>query len=100
MPYGRVNAFLNYFSKNIYGDEPYYFSVVPSKNIDELREYGIVIARSGIYVSIQKQNNEGKYYCENSYIEFSGLIRAENNSGKIEITTIKKDYSSGEYITC
>ena len=40
IPYGRVNAFLNYFDKSIDTDEVYYFSAIKSYDINELREYG------------------------------------------------------------
>lgn len=94
MPYGRVNAFLNYFNKSIYEEDPYYFSVIPSKNLNEMREYGIAITREGTYVSLQKQDNEGKCYCQNEYIPFSGLLRADNTSNGIDATYIEKDYDS------
>ena len=41
IPLGRVNAFLNYFERDVLNEEIYYFSAIPSKNENELREYGI-----------------------------------------------------------
>lgn len=51
IPYGRVNAFLNYFGKTIEEEEIYYFSPVKSLNDDEIREYGSLITKTGIYIA-------------------------------------------------
>ncbi|MGN1115558.1 MAG: hypothetical protein ACI4TH_03235 [Candidatus Ornithomonoglobus sp.] len=60
LPYGRVNAFMNYFKKSVYDDEPYYYSAIPSRDDNELREYGVVIARSGIYFATQNVSHDKK----------------------------------------
>lgn len=55
LPYGRISAFLNYFGESIYTTEPYYFSSVPSRDDNEFREYGLLLTRNGIYVSLQEK---------------------------------------------
>jgi len=82
LPYGRVNAFLNYFDTNIYQDEPYYYSCIPSKDENEFREYGVLITRQGVYVSYQKKNESGEaYQAVDRKFAFSGLkdVSVEGN---------------------
>lgn len=69
LPYGRVNAFLNYFGRDIMNEEIYYFSAIPSINEDELREYGVVVTGSGIFIAYQKNKKKSKL----KEILFSGL---------------------------
>lgn len=37
MPYGRANAFLNYFQRDLINEDIYYFSAIPSENENEVR---------------------------------------------------------------
>lgn len=74
IPYGRANAFLNYFGKTIDTDEPYYYSCIPSLIESEFREYGVLITREGIYVSNQYKDEKNNTYGVKNYVfEFSGL---------------------------
>ena len=74
IPYGRVNAFLNYFERSIYTEEPYYFSSVPSLDENEFREYGFLITRNGIFVSKQyKNSSDDSLHVKNEFFSFSGL---------------------------
>lgn len=88
LPYGRINAFLSYFNKNIDMVEPYYYSCIPSKNNSELREYGIVIARDGIYVS--RENSEAQK-AMNEFLPFAGLKSIEIKENKILAISISKE---------
>ena len=81
LPLGRVSAFLNNFGRTIYDEEPYAFYCNRSSRDNEFREYGCVIARTGVYLS--KENPENKNLKEkdatvlkgaDSVIDFSGLI--------------------------
>lgn len=69
IPYGRVNAFLNYFGRDIMNEEVYYFSALPSKNEDEVREYGIAVTGSGIFLACQSDKKKAKV----KEILFAGL---------------------------
>ena len=80
LPLGRVSAFLNNFGRTIYDEEPYVFYCNRSSRDNEFREYGCVIARTGVYLS--KENPENKNLKEkdatvlkgaDSVIDFSGL---------------------------
>ena len=51
MVYGRANAFLSYFGRNVETDEPLFFCPQMSPSEEELREYGILISNQGIYLS-------------------------------------------------
>lgn len=74
IPYGRANAFLNYFGKTIDTDEPYYYSCIPSLIESEFREYGLLITREGIYVSNQYKDEKNNTYGVRNYVfEFPGL---------------------------
>lgn len=74
LPYGRISAFLNYFGESIYTTEPYYFSSVPSRDDNEFREYGLLLTRNGIYVSLQGKGEQ--------FLPFAGLkeVKAENGN--------------------
>ena len=79
LPLGRASAFLNYFHRTIYTEEPYMFYCKRSSNDDEFREYGCILARTGIYLSkenIHKSNRKDGYGLtgEDEYIDFTGLI--------------------------
>lgn len=95
MPYGRVNAFLNYFNKNIYEEEPYYYSCHPSALDDELREYGVAITRYGIYVSEQEKTDKESYSIRNEFLPFSGLRTI--NLSTYENKTICFTFITSEY---
>lgn len=79
MPLGRVMAFLNFFGRSIYDEEPYLFLSKRSSRDNEFREYGCVIARTGIYISVENPNNKNRKEKESSlppkdsFIDFVGL---------------------------
>lgn len=77
LPYGRINSFLNYFGKSIYDDEVYYYSARPSCKRDELREYGFLITRTGIYSSKQITSSEGESHSKEIVVPFSGLWKTK-----------------------
>lgn len=86
IPYGRVNAFLNYFDRDILSEEIYYFSAISSLDENELREYGVVITGSGIFVA--KKINKKK--SKQKEILFSGLesVEYEPNTGALIVKNI------------
>lgn len=69
IPLGRATAFLNFFGKSIYTEEPYMFLCKRSSQDDEFREYGCLFGRTGIYLSDENANQRGK----DKYISFFGL---------------------------
>lgn len=105
IPYGRINAFLNYFEKSIDTEEIYYYSAVCSSNNSELREYGTAIIRSGIFISKQlnrnssAKNKTNTNYCKEIIIPFSGLWKTELLNDNITIKYINvKDASVNNVI--
>lgn len=82
LPLGRVSAFLNHFGRSIYNEEPYAFFCKRSSRDNEFREYGWVIARTGIYIS---KENPGNASCKDNdttvlqavekHIDYSGLSK-------------------------
>lgn len=76
MPYGRANAFLNYFQRDLMNEEIYYFSAIPSENENEVREYGLAITGSGIFIASQANSTKGK----TKQLLFSGFNSAEYDS--------------------
>lgn len=91
LPYGRINAFLSHFNKNIDIVEPYYYSCIPSKNNSEVREYGMVIARDGIYVSQENRGGGQKAAAINEFLPFTGLKSVEIKENKISAIIISKN---------
>ena len=77
MPLGRANAFLNFFGKSIYNEEPYLFLCKRSSKDDEFREYGWMFGRTGTYSS-EEINVGGKEIAsgsKNKEISFYGLVK-------------------------
>ncbi|MCD8083409.1 MAG: hypothetical protein LUE86_07890, partial [Clostridiales bacterium] len=98
LPFGRVNSFLNYFGKSIFNEEVYYFSAKPSKDKNEFREYGTLIARTGIYKSVQYLSGE-KYICKDFFIPFAGVRKVNPVENRIEALVIDKEtYDYKKYV--
>lgn len=97
IPYGRANAFLNIFGKSLDNDdfrEVFYFTVTPSKDRNELREYGTLIASDGIYVSFQKDERKDDIYkTKDIFIPFVGLdsIDCGEKELKVKFITAEND---------
>ena len=97
IPYGRANAFLNFFGKSLDNDdfrEVFYFTVTPSKDRNELREYGTLIASDGIYVSFQKEERKDDIYeTKDICIPFAGLdsIECREKELKVKFITAEND---------
>lgn len=84
MPIGRVNAFLNYFERDVLNEEIYYFSAVPSQNENELREYGLAVTGSGLFISHQVNQKKAKLM----EILFAGLSNV-NYDANTDVLTIE-----------
>ncbi len=94
-PYGRVTAFLNYFDLDE-NEEIYYFSVKPSLNEDELREYGIAVTLTGIYIAYQPDES----YAIKIQIPFSGLHSVNlYQNGQIGIVHVVREGCGYEFST-
>jgi hypothetical protein len=93
LPYGRVNAFLTYFKKNIYEDDPYYFSTIPSEIDDELREYGIVVTRRGVYISGQEKGATGEIRSWTYWGSLEGLTSVvKSNDNTLILGRINQEF--------
>ena len=82
MPLGRVNAFLNYFERDILNEEIYYFSAIPSTNENELREYGLAVTGSGVFIAYQTDSKKAKM----KEILFAGLSNVNYDAGSDVLT--------------
>lgn len=90
LPYGRINAFLSYFNKNIDMVEPYYYSCKPSRDNNEMREYGVLITRDGIYMSRENPGGGKNEKVINEFLPFTGLKSVEIKDNKISAIIISK----------
>lgn len=92
IPYGRVNAFLNYFGRDSMNEEIYYFSAIPSMDENEIREYGIAVTGSGIFLAYQSDKKKSKL----KEILFSGLesVQYDPNTASLTVGNIVR-YGSG-----
>ena len=90
LPYGRINAFLSYFGRNIDNTEVYYYSCIPSKKQNDLREYGVIIARSGIFVSKEDSSSASKNGSVDQFLPFSGLKEVISHENGLFATHISK----------
>ena len=93
IPYGRVNAFLNFFQQSIHDNLPLYFSAIKSKDRNELREYGTLITDKGIYISRQldEKDDNSVYKTKDMFIPFAGLKKISGDEKKIEIACISEE---------
>lgn len=92
IPYGRVNAFLNYFGKNIDEEEVYYYSAIRSSKRDELREYGLAVTQSGLYIS--EENSIESSDSRDTYIPFSGIHSATVTKKGLKVSYVDKEKMS------
>lgn len=79
IPLGRASAFLSFFGRNIYDEEPYLFLCERSNDYDKFREYGVIFARTGIYISKElslKENGHKVVKDVDKYIPLEGIIYA------------------------
>ena len=58
MPYGRADAFINYFNNLNMKDEYYLFIPKPTEDICKMRENGLLIAKSGCYIASEKSGKD------------------------------------------
>lgn len=100
MPWGRVNAFLNYFNRNANDEEVLYFRVISSDLWHEIREYGVVITDSAVYISVQKEKEEN-YVVHNYHIPYAGLLSIQEIDGRLEYKYLENRFKKEEkgYIT-
>lgn len=76
IPLGRASAFLNFFDKTIYTEEPYLFLCKRSTVDNEFREYGCIFARTGFYYSEEKKiNDRNSNRARQKEISFLGLTQ-------------------------
>lgn len=87
IPYGRTNAFLNYFDKTIDMEEPLFYSPIRSKDNVELREYGAILTLGGIYISKQLdvKDSNGSFKSDSYNITFNGMWKASRDGTSITI---------------
>lgn len=98
IPYGRVNAFLNYHGASLGEEEPYYYSAFPSKKKTEFREYGIVITNKGIYCSQQTANSDNtSFQTQDSRISFAGVKNISISGNRICATKIDSNLDEGTF---
>ena len=92
IPYGRANAFLNYFQRDLINEDIYYFSAIPSENENEVREYGFAITGSGIFIASQANSKKGK----TKQLLFSGFnnVEYDSNTDTLSVENIVR-YGSG-----
>ncbi|UZP68739.1 hypothetical protein N1030_07145 [Desulfovibrio mangrovi] len=92
LPYGRLNAFLNFFNKSANEIEVYYFSAIPSSDFNEVREYGTVITRDGLYVSVQgSKKSDGGWNSYDVHVPFAGVVDYSLDKSKIKVNFIAHD---------
>ena len=90
MPYGRTQAFLNFFGESIYSEEPFLFLCKRSSRDNEFREYGCIFGRKGIYISKENPNNNKLKEKDSRTLESKDSI--------IRFSTLCKTFSIGQYL--
>lgn len=98
LPYGRVNSFLNYFNKSIETDEVYYFSAKQSTNRNEVREYGTLISRNGIYISKQITSTTNEMNSKDIFLPFANLWKYNLENGVLKLTYIDLESKKEKFL--
>ncbi len=70
MPYGRAMAFVNNFENNVEDEEFYLFLPQETRNPFDVRENGILVAKTGIYIVSETKNSRNEYTMQKYSIEF------------------------------
>lgn len=79
MPYGRANAILNLFGRNIEGESPLFLGIYSRGDYRELQEYGCLYTDRGIYIV-----NKVDRIPVTEFIDYKCLYQAEYVSGSVE----------------
>lgn len=83
IPYGRALAFISNFGKPDNGDEYYFFKPERTLRPYEVRENGILIAKSGIYVIYAKRTNKEYVTTYEECLSFKDLYKCNANYATI-----------------
>lgn len=77
IPLGRTMAFLNFFGRNIYKEEPYLYLCKRASKENDFSEYGCIVARTGVYFSEEIPSKKKKKTSERKdrSISFVGLTQ-------------------------
>ncbi len=92
MPYGRANAILNLFGRNIQGESLLFLGIYEVGNYRELQEYGCLYTDRGIYI-VNKVNGEQVTEC----IDYKCLYQAEYVSGSVKFIYTFIDFESNTF---
>lgn len=74
MPYGRAEAFISNFTREDQSDNEYYF-FKPKRtvNVFDIRENGILIAKSGIYIIYENKYSDDNIELKKFYLEYKDI---------------------------
>lgn len=86
MPYGRADAFINYFSNWDINDEYYFFLPKRTSDIYKMRENGMLIAKSGIYVASEKEGKD-VFQC----LKFKDIYEYDHEKRTIKLISTSED---------
>ncbi len=91
MPYGRAISFITHFTSSISDDEEFYF-FLPKKtiNVYDMRENGLLIAKSGIYMIYEETFSEENVVCKKSLL-FKDCYLYDENTQSIKLINQEKD---------
>lgn len=89
MPYGRANAILNLFQRNIQGESPLFLGIYSTEDYRELQEYGCLYTDRGIYI-VYKINGETK----KEFIDYKCLYQVEYIPGTVKFIYTLIDFET------
>lgn len=92
MPYGRANAILNLFGRNIQGESPLFLGIYAVGDYRELQEYGCLYTDRGIYI-VNKVNGTQVTEC----IDYRCLYQAEYVSGSVKFIYTFIDFETNSF---
>nr|WP_296470380.1 hypothetical protein [uncultured Acetatifactor sp.] len=92
MPYGRANAILNLFQRNIQGESPLFLGIYLIGDYRELQEYGCLYTDRGIYI-VYKINGE----LEKEFIDYKCLYQAEYIPGSVKFIYTLIDFETNSF---
>lgn len=86
MPWGRVNAFLSNFKKNIETDDALFFYPIQSQKFDDLREGGCVVTNYGIYYCYEDNDK-----WSTKYIPYYKMKQCGGGDNYVDFFSIRYD---------
>ena len=91
MPYGRAVSFLTHFIPLSYDEDFYFFLPEKTENVYDMRENGILIAKSGIYIIYEDNSSKNDNVIQKRHLVFRDCFSYDRNENAIKLLNDERD---------